>query len=262
MFLGMINFYRDMWPRRSHILAPLNKLAGIKSNKQWVWEEIHQTSFLEAKEMLSKEALLAFPDFNKPFHVYTDASDRQLGATVVQDGKPLGFYTRKLNSAQMNYTTQERELLGIVEGMKAFEGVLFGQDITIHTDHLNILYAPTPSQRIVRWRMMLEEFAPRVLHVAGKENDAADALSRLEMDPKANDTVQWEQLPPPLTYSDEMEQRVNMLFPLRSEEEAEPESGFPLAPDSMRFHQQQDPVLKSEPETKDSFTTKRWKEKN
>ena len=146
MFLGMINFYRDMWPRRSHILAPLNKLAGIKSNKQWVWEEIHQTSFLEAKEMLSKEALLAFPDFNKPFHVYTDASDRQLGATVVQDGKPLGFYTRKLNSAQMNYTTQERELLGIVEGMKAFEGVLFGQDITIHTDHLNILYAPTPSQ--------------------------------------------------------------------------------------------------------------------
>ena len=52
---------------------------------------------------------------------------------------------------------------------------------------------------------MLEEFAPRALHVAGKENDAADALSRLEMDPKANDTVQWEQLPPPLTHSDEME---------------------------------------------------------
>ena len=50
--------------------------------------------------MLKKEALLSFPDFIKPFHLYTDASDRQLGATVVQDGKPLGFYTRKQNTAQ------------------------------------------------------------------------------------------------------------------------------------------------------------------
>ena len=54
--------------------------------------------------MLKKETLLSFPDFTKPFHVYTDASNRQLGATVVQEGKPLGFYTRKLNPAQKNYT--------------------------------------------------------------------------------------------------------------------------------------------------------------
>ena len=99
--------------------------------------------------MLKKEALLAFPDFTKTFHLYTDASDRQLGATVVQEGKPLGFYTRKLNAAQKNHTAQERELLGMVEGLKAFEGILRGQDVTIHTDHLNILYTSTPSQRIV-----------------------------------------------------------------------------------------------------------------
>ena len=59
--------------------------------------------------MPKKEELLAFPDFEKPFHLYTDASDQQLGATVVQDGKPLGFYTRKLNPAQKNYTVGERE---------------------------------------------------------------------------------------------------------------------------------------------------------
>ena len=83
--------------------------------------------------MLKKDALLSFPDFDKPFHLYSDASDRQLGATVVQDGKPLGFYTRKLNPAQMNYTVGERELLGIIEGLKAFEGILLGQDVTVHT---------------------------------------------------------------------------------------------------------------------------------
>ena len=52
--------------------------------------------------MLKKEALLSFPDFTKPFHLDTDASDRQLGATVVKEGKPLGFYTRKLKRIDRN----------------------------------------------------------------------------------------------------------------------------------------------------------------
>ena len=66
--------------------------------------------------------------------------DRQLGATLVQDGKPLGFYTQKLNSDQLNYTVGEKELLGIIEGFKAFEGMIGGQELTVHTDHLNLLY--------------------------------------------------------------------------------------------------------------------------
>jgi hypothetical protein len=115
--------------------------------------------------------------FNKPFHLYTDASDIQLGATLVQDGKPLGFYTRKLNSAQLNYTVGEKELLGIVEGLKTFEGVIRGQDLTIHTDHMNLLYQKLPSQRMMRWRLLLEEFHPKVVHIKGIDNDAADALS-------------------------------------------------------------------------------------
>ena len=113
--------------------------------------------------------------------MYTDASDKQLGATVVQQGKPLGFYTRKLNSAQKNYTVGERELLGIVEGMKAFEGILRGQEVVVHTDHLNLLYSDMPSQRMICWRLLMEEFHQTVLHVAGKDNDAADALSRLDL---------------------------------------------------------------------------------
>ena len=66
------------------------------------------TKSLEAaKEMLHKEALLAYHDFSNPFDLYTDASDVQLGATLVQEGKPIGFYTCKLNGAQTNYTVGE-----------------------------------------------------------------------------------------------------------------------------------------------------------
>ena len=57
-----------------------------------------------AKEMLTKHATLAFPDFKRPFDLYADASNRQLGASLVQDGKQLGFNTRKLNLAQFSST--------------------------------------------------------------------------------------------------------------------------------------------------------------
>ena len=196
--------------------------------------------------MLKKEALLSFPDFEKPFHLYTDASDRQLGATVVQDGKPLGFYTRKLNPAQKNYTVGERELLGIVEGLKVFEGILWGQQVTVHTDHLNLLYKNMPTERMIRWRLLLEEFNPKMVHVLGPENEAADALSRLDMDDNEYDEIEW--LPPrkPLTYSTEVRERINLLYPMASEKEMNPDTGFPLATDLIRFYQDQDNKLQEQ----------------
>ena len=145
-------------------LSSLNKLSSKTGKLNWKWGPEQQKAFNKAKEMLSNEARLSYPDFSKPFDLYTDASELQLGATLVQEGKPLGFYTRKLNPAQMNYTVGDKELLGIVEGLKAFNGVVRGMDVTVHTDHLNLLY-----------QNMLEEFNPTTKHVAGKDNDAADA---------------------------------------------------------------------------------------
>ena len=132
----MINFYRDVWPRCSHILAPLAKLSSKTGKLNWLRGKVQQPAFEQAKAMLCKRAMLAYPDFKKPFNLYTDASDLQLGATLVQDGKSIGFYTRKLNSAQLNYTVGKKELLGIVEGLKAFEGTLRSTDVTVHTDHM------------------------------------------------------------------------------------------------------------------------------
>ena len=69
---------------------------------------------------MSREVLLAYPDFNKPFEIYTDASKYQLGAVVSQNGKPIAYYLHKLNKSQLNYTTTKRELLAIVETLKEF----------------------------------------------------------------------------------------------------------------------------------------------
>jgi hypothetical protein len=126
---------------------------------------------------VSQETLLAFPDFEKQFHVYTDASNKRLGAVIMQEGKPLAFYSIKLSSAQTRYTTGEQELLSIVETPR---NILLGQKVIVHTDHLNIVYGKLSNDRITRWRLLLEEYAPKYVHIAGENNIVADTLSRLE----------------------------------------------------------------------------------
>ena len=60
--------------------------------------------------MIQKETMLAYLKFGEIFHVYADASETQLGGVITQNNQPLAFYTRKLTSAQKNYSTGEQEL--------------------------------------------------------------------------------------------------------------------------------------------------------
>ena len=126
-FIGIINYYRDMWKRRSDTLTPLTQMTSKQAN--WKWTEEHQKAFEHMKKSISRETLLVYPDFNKPFEIHTDASKVQLGAVISQDNKPIAFYSRKLNPAQVNYTTTERELLSIVETLKDVRNILLGQQI-------------------------------------------------------------------------------------------------------------------------------------
>ena len=102
--------------------------------------------------------MLAFPDFSKPFVIHTDASHTQLGAVISQDNKPIAFYSRKLNDVQTRYTTTERELLSIVKTLKEFQNILLGYPIVVYTDHKNLTCANFNTERVMRWRLILEEY--------------------------------------------------------------------------------------------------------
>jgi transposase InsO family protein len=178
-FIGIINYYRDMWVHRSDILAPLTALTS-KTTK-WLWTDEHTTAFNKVKQLISREVILAYPDFELPFDIHTDASDLQLGSVLSQNGKPIAFYSRKLNPAQKRYTTTERELLAIVETLKEYRNILLGQRIRVYTDHKNLTYTNFNTERVMRWRLILEEYGPELIYTQGKTNIVADALSRLNM---------------------------------------------------------------------------------
>jgi hypothetical protein len=94
-------------------------LTSLTSSKaKFEWHSSHQQAFDKILRVTGTEVLLFYSDFNKPFHLYTDASDHQLGAVIMQDKKAIAFYSRKLNTAQKPYTTSEREVLSFIETCK------------------------------------------------------------------------------------------------------------------------------------------------
>ena len=82
-FVGLINYYKDMWPRRAHILAPFNELCGAK--RKFTWTGIHENSFNLAKKLIAEDVLLRFPNHKLPFEIYTDANNFQIGATLLSN---------------------------------------------------------------------------------------------------------------------------------------------------------------------------------
>ncbi len=89
--------------------------------------------------MIAHNVTLAFPDYFQGSEIYTDSSNLQLGAMVTQNNRPLAFFSRKLSPAQQKYIVTEQELLAIVETLKELKDMLWGQTITVYTDHKNLM---------------------------------------------------------------------------------------------------------------------------
>ena len=100
----------------------------------------------------------------------------------LQSNRPRAFFSRKLSVPHQKYSVTEIELLAIVETLKEFKGMLWGQRIKVYTDHKNLTRDALglTSDRVYRWRLILEEYGPEIVYIKGIHNTVADAISRLE----------------------------------------------------------------------------------
>ena len=193
-FIGMCSYYRRFIPNFSKIAEPL--IALTKKYARFSWDEKCQKSFEFMKESLTAVPLLGFPDINKPFTLYTDASDTCIGACLTQpiddeeleeipnvvNEKPIYFLSHKLSDTQTRWSTVEKEAYAINYALQKLDHYLHNAKFTIKTDHKPLKYilsAPMQNKKIQLWALNLSAYNCDVTYLSGRENVIADLLSRV-----------------------------------------------------------------------------------
>ena len=185
-FLGVCTFWRRFVKDFARIAVPLHDLLN---KPEFVWSSQCDSAFKQLKEMLCSSVTLKLPDRQGRFIVSCDASDKAVGFVLEQSDvsggrRPVAFGGRKLNKAECNYSTTEKECLAVIEALKAYRPYLLGHEFDLFTDHEALKWLLTRTKehsgRLWRWVDKFREFQCKVHHIAGSKNTVADALSRVQ----------------------------------------------------------------------------------
>jgi len=184
--LGATGFYRRFCPNYAIVAAPLTDL--LKKDRKFVWTPECEKAFQLLKQLLCSSPVVAAPNFSRPFKLAVDASNLGAGAVLFQEDDnsldhPVSYFSKKFDRHQLNYSTVEKEALGLVLALKHFHIYLKSpyHQVTVFTDNNPLTFvnrAKHLNQRILRWSLMLQEYQLVIKHIAGSDNILADALSR------------------------------------------------------------------------------------
>ncbi|GBN97182.1 Transposon Ty3-I Gag-Pol polyprotein [Araneus ventricosus] len=190
-FLGILNFYRRYLKdaaKNQALLHEYLKGSKKKDKRKIQWTDEAEKQFEKCKNDLANATLLSFPNSELPLSLFTDASDTAIGAVLQQyensTWQPIPFYSKKLNDTQQNYSTYDRELLGLYLSVKHLKHYLEGRTFTIYTDHKPLIFAfhqklDKAAPRQARQLNYISQFSTDIKYIKGENNIVADTLSRV-----------------------------------------------------------------------------------
>jgi len=183
--LGLLNYYRRFIKEFSKIAQPLTDLTKGKSPNKVKWTDECETSLSVLKQALTEPPILNIPDLEKHFVLQCDASDKAVGAALLQerDGMllPCFYASRKLLERETHYCIAEKELVGLVFGLKAFSRFLLMKPFIIQTDHKPLTFLKqnaSKNARLTRMALCIQDFTFSIEHLRGTQNVLCDFLSR------------------------------------------------------------------------------------
>jgi len=190
-FLGLAGWYKRFVPDYSKVTAPMNKL--LRKGVNWEWNAQANDAFKNLKNLLTQAPVLACPDYTQQFFIQTDASDVGLGATLFQkiDGleRTIAFSSRTLHANERKFSATEKECLAVLYALRKYRPYIEGYKVKVITDHQALKWLhnlKSPSGRLTRWVMEMQQYDFEVEYRKGAMNRVADALSRTPMEPKEN----------------------------------------------------------------------------
>jgi hypothetical protein len=198
-FLGISNYYRRFIEGFSEKAAPLNML--LKKEAPFDWLDAQEQAFETLKNALSSPPVLGYPDFSKPFVLFTDACIKGLGAVLAQgatlpdasgppgaqrnEEKVIAYAARSLLDNEKNYSVTQLELLAIIYAVKHFDSYVRHSKFTVVTDHVALKWLinyKNPQGRIARWIETLQQYDFDIIHRPGRVHNNADTLSRMDFE--------------------------------------------------------------------------------
>jgi hypothetical protein len=182
-FVGMANFFRNFVPSLSTVMGPLTDLTKGTKKGKIQWTEEADVAFQRTKEAILNATELAWINETDQLILYTDASDVGIGAVLVQVQdeveKPIRFLSQKLSDVASRWTVTEKECYALFYAVTQLQFFLLGRKFYIKMDHRNLVYLYNSSvNKLIRWRLRLQEYNFVIIHIPGATNIVADTLSR------------------------------------------------------------------------------------
>src|ERR1043165_4657650 len=170
-FHGLAGFYRCFVKDFSTIAAPLNELT--RKDVPFIWGTAQEEAFTVLKDKLTHAPLLQLLDFNKTFELECDASGIGLGGVLLQDAKPVAYFSEKLSGPSLNYSTYDKELYALVRTLETWQHYLWPKEFVIHSDHESLKHIRSQAKlnrRHAKWVEFIETFPYVIKHKKGKDN--------------------------------------------------------------------------------------------